>query len=173
MCQCFVSVRCESFQIFLTDESVCRLCADGDALSMGPAGRLAALSPAAADDNMRPVSPQLCVQYASECSWHVKLDKPRDAAQARLRCELVPELPKIKLRWLAPTPLLKMRPRRGGNGLWKPASQTPRPLAQVRVSDCRPADSSSWMVASALSAPAAALLIKARPWPPLRPAGSH
>lgn len=137
------------------------------------AGRLAVLLPAAADDNMRPVSPQLCVQYASECSWHMKLDKPRDAPRARLHCELVPQLPKIKLCWLTPQPPFKMWPRREGNSLWKPTNQTPRPLARVRVSDCRTADSSSWMVASALSAPAAALLIKARPWPPLQPAGSH
>lgn len=137
------------------------------------AGRLAVLLPAAADDNMRPVSPQLCVQYASECSWHMKLDKPRDAPRARLHCELVPELPKIKLCWLTPQPPFKMRPCREGNSLWKRTNQTPRPLAQVKGSDCRVADSSSWMVASALSAPAATLLIKARPWPPLRPAGSH
>lgn len=137
------------------------------------AGRLAVLLPAAADGNMRPVSPQLCVQYASECSWHMKLDKPRDAPRARLHCELVPQLPKIKLCWLTPQPPFKMWPCREGNSLWKPTNQTPRPLAQVRVSDCRTADSSSWMVASALSAPAATLLIKARPWPPLQPAGSH
>lgn len=137
------------------------------------AGRLAVLLPAAADDNMRPVSPQLCVQYASECSWHMKLDKPREAPRARLHCELVPQLPKIKLCWLTSQPPFKMWPCREGNSLWKPTNQTPRPLARVRVSDCCTADSSSWMVASALSAPAATLLIKARPWPPLQPAGSH
>lgn len=101
------------------------------------AGRLAVLLPAAADGNMRPVSPQLCVQYASECSWHMKLDKPRDAPRARLHCELVPQLPKIKLCWLTPQPPFKMWPCREGNSLWKPTNQTPRPLARVRVSDCR------------------------------------
>lgn len=126
-----------------------------------------------ADDNVRAAPPQLCVQYANECSWHVKLDKPQHAPRVRQHCELVLELPKIKLCWLTPQSPFKMRPRRERSGLWKPTNQTPRPLAQVRVSDCYAADSSSWMVASTLSTPSTTLLIKARPWPPLRPAGSH
>lgn len=71
------------------------------------AGWMAPLLPAAADDNMRPMSLQLCVQYANECSWHVKLDKPHNALRARLYCELVLELPKIKLCWLTPQPPFK------------------------------------------------------------------
>lgn len=171
MCQRIVSVHCESFRIFNTAKRLSSV-RRWRRVSTVPAGWLCCHL-RQADDNARPLPPQLCDQYANECSWRVKLDKPQHAPRARLHCELVLELPKIKLCWLTPQSPFKMRPRREGNGLWKATNQAPRPLAQVRVRDCFVASGSSWIVAWTLSAPSTTLLIRARPWPPLQPAGSH
>lgn len=88
MCQCIISVHCKSFHIFNRRKRLLPVHRWRRVLT-GPGCYLRQRT-----TNMRPVSPQLCVQYASECSWHVKLDKPQDA---HLHCKLEPELPKNKI----------------------------------------------------------------------------
>lgn len=103
-------------------------------------------------------------------SWHLTLSESHDALQPSILWIYVCSANKT-LHWLASQPAFKCAPVEADF-----TTTTPSPSleteqsdatvrAQVKVTDCRTADSSSWTGASALSAPTTGLLIKARPWP--------